>query len=314
MAKWTDINPNSPRLSASQLNYLAHHSIGFGGSGVPSGLGDLDGVHARRWSGRARTAYWRIESNEGLGEYTVVRGQWDLAASPAAFVDADADIYRAWEVRKYKYIPLNLYMLGMLHTVVDGSEVVLLEAPDDRWPIGTIIAHGGASENWVPPGWVLCDGRELSKTTYALLFEAIETLAGGAGLWDKVGVTAGYFNAPDLGGLSLRGFLLSDSEYDPVGALGGLKRLDLTHQHDPTATWRCVAEASTLKVWDWNADSGLPDVTGTIWTGGTDGSAVVPGVLHSPNASHEIDNRGPWACVSFYIYTGILSLTQPVMP
>jgi microcystin-dependent protein len=62
-------------------------------------------------------------------------------------------------------------------------------------PVGIIIAWGGLSSS-VPAGWMLCDGRPLSKTVYAELFTAIGTSWGSAG--DK-------FNLPDLRGRFLRG-------------------------------------------------------------------------------------------------------------
>jgi microcystin-dependent protein len=63
-------------------------------------------------------------------------------------------------------------------------------------PFGTVFPFAG-EPNQVPRGWMLCDGQELSRLNYPLLFEAIGTAWGGTG-------TPNYF-IPDLRGLFLRG-------------------------------------------------------------------------------------------------------------
>ena len=45
-------------------------------------------------------------------------------------------------------------------------------------PVGSIIPYGGTT---APNGWLICDGRELSKTEYVDLFNAIGTNYGGSG-------------------------------------------------------------------------------------------------------------------------------------
>jgi len=57
-------------------------------------------------------------------------------------------------------------------------------------PIGASMDYWGAA---APNGWVFCDGRWLSRTTYALLFSVIGTTYGAAD-------GAGYFAVPDCQG------------------------------------------------------------------------------------------------------------------
>ncbi|MFG2386050.1 phage tail protein [Streptomyces avermitilis] len=66
--------------------------------------------------------------------------------------------------------------------------------------IGSIIGYGGiVSGNAQPPaGWLLCDGSELSRTTYAGLFSVIGTQHGG-------GNGTSTFNLPDYRGQFQRG-------------------------------------------------------------------------------------------------------------
>lgn len=64
-------------------------------------------------------------------------------------------------------------------------------------PVGTIVAYAGPIST-VPPGWLVCDGAEISRTQSAALFAAIGTSWG-----DGDGSTT--FNLPDLSGRFLRG-------------------------------------------------------------------------------------------------------------
>jgi microcystin-dependent protein len=62
-------------------------------------------------------------------------------------------------------------------------------------PSGSIVAFGGPT---APDGWLLCDGRAVSRSTYGNLFTAIGTSHGG-------GDGAATFNLPDMRGRFLRG-------------------------------------------------------------------------------------------------------------
>lgn len=73
-----------------------------------------------------------------------------------------------------------------------------------------------------PNGWLICDGREVSRTTYARLFEAIGVL-GGAG----DGVTT--FNLPDFRNEFLRG-------WTGISTSIGTKRTDSLKSHTHTGT------------------------------------------------------------------------------
>lgn len=67
-------------------------------------------------------------------------------------------------------------------------------------PTGTVVSFAGAVGGGVmpPPGWLLCDGSQQSRTAYAPLFAAIGTAWGSGD-----GTTT--FNVPDLRGRFLRG-------------------------------------------------------------------------------------------------------------
>lgn len=62
-------------------------------------------------------------------------------------------------------------------------------------PTGTVVAFAGTPAR-VPAGWLLCDGRSVTRAMYPGLFDAIGTAHGGDGT---------NFNLPDYRGRFLRG-------------------------------------------------------------------------------------------------------------
>src|SRR5262245_20383477 len=68
-------------------------------------------------------------------------------------------------------------------------------------PVGTVVAYGAVvvtGQIPPPPGWLLCDGSAISRTTYSELFQAIGTASGAGDGKDT-------FNLPDYRGSFLRG-------------------------------------------------------------------------------------------------------------
>lgn len=80
-----------------------------------------------------------------------------------------------------------------------GSGSVITSGERERLqqasPAGSVTAFAGPI---VPNGWLLCDGSEISKTTYPDLFDAIGTFWGA-------GSTTDLFKLPNLQGRFLRG-------------------------------------------------------------------------------------------------------------
>lgn len=74
-----------------------------------------------------------------------------------------------------------------------------------------------------PEGWLLCDGAEVSRTTYAALFAIIAEIYG-------VGDGVDTFNLPDLQGRVVVGLDAGQTEFDALAETGGAKTvtLDLT--------------------------------------------------------------------------------------
>ena len=92
--------------------------------------------------------------------------------------------------------------------------------------VGDIKLSARAS---APTGWLLCDGAEISRTTYADLFDAIGTTYG-------VGDGVDTFNIPDLEGRVPVGRDAGQTEFDTLGESGGAKTHTLTAGEMPSHT------------------------------------------------------------------------------
>lgn len=106
-------------------------------------------------------------------------------------------------------------------------------------PVGTVVDYAGST---APDGWVICDGRAVSRSTFAALFAAISTSYG-------IGNGSTTFNVPDLRGRVVAGLdnmggdaasrLTSaglGTAATSVGASGGAQTHTLTESQMPSHT------------------------------------------------------------------------------
>lgn len=76
-------------------------------------------------------------------------------------------------------------------------------------PPGTMMTYAGVlSALEQPHGWLVCDGRALSRTTYHRLFSVIGTTYGSS--------NDALFNLPDLRGRVVMGYNTTSSTYQPA--------------------------------------------------------------------------------------------------
>lgn len=97
--------------------------------------------------------------------------------------------------------------------------------PEVILPPGMVTPFAGAT---APDGWLLCNGAEVSKTTYAALWAAI----GQTHVYGNPVDPTNNFLLPNLKG---RTVVMQDSaqtEFSTLGALGGSKTSTASHTHD----------------------------------------------------------------------------------
>lgn len=89
-------------------------------------------------------------------------------------------------------------------------------------PSGSISAYGGSS---APTGWLLCDGTNVSRSTYSTLFGLLGTKYGA-------GDGSTTFGLPNLKGKVPVGLDSTDSAFDDRGKTGGSKTSTAPHTHN----------------------------------------------------------------------------------
>ena len=118
--------------------------------------------------------------------------------------------------------------------VYDGNNKKFLVEGEggDTLPIGAMLPYGNTTP---PENWLICDGSEVSRTTYAELFNVIGTSYGSGD-----GTTT--FNLPDKRGRVSVGRNSSDTSFDVLGERGGAKTVTLTVDQMPKHTHNILDE------------------------------------------------------------------------
>lgn len=121
------------------------------------------------------------------------------------------------------------YVDAQLNLKADKSDTYTKEEVDDMFdnptitgdtlPVGSITLWSGST---TPTNWLLCDGREVSRTTYSELFAAIGTVWGA-------GDGSTSFNLPDF----TDKFALGAGGDVDLAETGGEKEVTLTVAHIP---------------------------------------------------------------------------------
>ena len=94
----------------------------------------------------------------------------------------------------------------------------------DTLPVGTIIPYAGTT---IPSNYMKCEGQELSRIEYDILFSAIGTTYGA-------GDGSTTFNLPNLKGRVITGIDSNDTAFDTLGEAGGEKTHTLTVDEMPS--------------------------------------------------------------------------------
>ncbi|QYC55010.1 minor tail protein [Arthrobacter phage CastorTray] len=121
----------------------------------------------------------------------------------------------------------NLILATREGAQLDAGSVIGLKGdvgPERPQVAGVISIFGGTVP---PPGWMLCDGAAISRTTFSDLFAAIGITYGAGN-----GTTT--FNVPDFRGRVAVGYDATQTEFDNLGEKGGAKTHTLTIAEMPT--------------------------------------------------------------------------------
>ncbi len=107
-------------------------------------------------------------------------------------------------------------------------------------PVGTIVAWAGnPAVRAIPTGWLLCNGQEVSRTTYPDLWQTCGSLYGG-------GNGTSTFNIPDLRRRMPVGQQSGDGDFGNIGQRGG-------HRDIPQHSHLFRNESYSVK---WGSNSG----------------------------------------------------------
>ena len=180
--------------SLAQLNALPDNSVVYGKLNVVSNPGDAEILSYNATSDKLE---WIAQPGGGDTVVNVNQAAPDISGGTFSGDSVEIVIdsaYGAWE--------LEVYADSVTSVSGAGGSFVVETAPGI--PTGAVF-HFAMST--APTGYLVCDGSEVSRTTYSALFAAIGTTFGA-------GDTTSTFNLPELRGQFIRGWQDSSSVGD----------------------------------------------------------------------------------------------------
>lgn len=262
-----------------QIGFRGETGAGTTGNDSPFGVG---------WAGQT-DAPSRNAVYDALQQYA-------LSSTVSGFASVDSPTFTGTPSRatapissdNSSQIPTTAWVQTLVATV---SKAIV--------PVGSIIPYAGTS---APTGWVFCDGRSVSRTTFAELFAILGTTyntGGEAGTDFRLPDLRGRFvAAADAMGINGAANRLTSASGLSSGALavsGGSQTVTLdttqipSHNHPPASGYTAFYGAITGGGGTIPAGSGFAQATATGNTGG--------GLPHP--------NIPPVLILNYIIYTGI---------
>jgi microcystin-dependent protein len=195
-------------------------SIGSWGVSFPVGAPILQG---ESFGSVSRFGVRRLES-PGVYDATMFLATIDRSAffNPDMFCDGGIDDV-IWRLAAFGVSRGSVVVSHVPDVGFDNG----LDAPSAARPVLPAGAVQSFALSSPPDGWLVCDGSNVSRSTYRRLFDAIGTTFGACN-----GSSA--FTLPDLTGRVVVGIDADDASFDTLGGTGGSKTHALTEAEMPS--------------------------------------------------------------------------------
>ena len=190
---------------------------------------------------------------------------------------------------------------GTLTTSTAQKQAIVDGATISSIPSGMIAPMGMSS---APTGWLVCDGSQVSRSTYSALFSAIGTTWGS-------GDGSSTFHVPDLRGAFLRGTGTAGVNADYVGPtnVGDYQNdQNASHNHSATSS-SSSSSSSTANYYVSNSVAGTgylicgnnPAVfrAGGLTVSTSTSTSTSTSISNSGSTEARVYNRGVQYCIKF---------------